>query len=554
MKLKIFAAFVFGLALTGFKTGEFGTVDIFYNFETTDIASGPDTFELFEHTSSDVSLSSEYAFRGAYSLHIRDRLSNGSFPEFQGYFPQVDGGIVEIGFALMTPAPEEPFNVAMAGDGHFNLSKDGLGFWLINDAGTLRHLSDSIPKRLFTLTAYQWYWFEISLDITKGEYSLRINDEFGLTLIDLKDQKNPINAKNSSVNKYSFIGDIEDQGNANLYIDNFALRTDYADSPKPLLAPGRRALFIDKWNDYHKTIENLDFCLPAKVPYDFLDIYNTDGFDELKSNLEVFQSLLSSPTPDYLASFRHESTLLTGIAKWADGCRLLREDDYSNAIKQFEDARDFIGNTPATQLSLAIAYANNAQHYAAQATISLGQSHWPNDTRWLIASAATGFIFNRIDNSENALSSVANSIELDQSSSQSLMRDLGWLRNPAAAKLRSELTWSPKAEGLIIAEQYYFSLLWQKRYTEAETYAQEIVELLADFEIRSELWIERAGDAALLSLNLERAERKYLSALRYQKERISVLQKLADVYFLDNRADEERRVRESIYGALNYER
>jgi len=137
--------------LTGFTSGHLGRVDIKYDFESKDIASGPDSFELFEATTSEVSISSKYAFRGSRSLHIQDYQENQSFPEFQGYFPRVSGGTLKIGFALMTPNPEEPFNIAFAGPEHFRMTQNGLGFWLINDAGTLRHMSDSIPKRLLNL-------------------------------------------------------------------------------------------------------------------------------------------------------------------------------------------------------------------------------------------------------------------------------------------------------------------------------------------------------------------------------------------------------------------
>jgi len=258
--------------LVGFKTGYLGSVDIYYDFESIEIDSGPDTFELFEQSTSEVSLSSAFAFRGAYSLHIQDYVKNSDFPEFQGYFPPVSSGTIEVGFALMTPTPEEPFNIAFAGKKHFSMVKDGIGFWLFNKSGTLRHMSDSIPKKLLELTPFQWYWFEITLDIDKGEYSLKVSDEFDNEIISLEKQKHPINATGSSLQKYSFIGDLEDQGNGDLYIDEFIFRTDYAESPKPLIAPGRRSLFIDQWNEYHKKLENIDFCLAPKLPYDFINI------------------------------------------------------------------------------------------------------------------------------------------------------------------------------------------------------------------------------------------------------------------------------------------
>ena len=541
------------LGLTGFKTGYHGSVDIKYDFESVDIASGPDTFELFEATSSEVSIASQYAFRGAHSLHLRDRSANRSFPEFQGYFPAVRDGTLEIGFALMTPNPEEPFNIAFAGDQHFRMTQHGIGFWLINDAGMLRHMSDSIPKRLFKLTPYQWYWFEVVLDVTNGEYSLRVSDESGRELLALDQQTHPSSAKGSSLQKYSFAGDLEDRGNANFYIDEFVLRTDFADSPKPLIAPGRRALFVDQWDEYHRKIEKLDVCLAPKLPYDFIDIYNTEGLQTLQSNVGALRLLLASPSEQELAEFEHDEDMINGVAKWAEGCLNLENGNYDRAIKNLETAERMIGNSPATQMSLAIAYAKVNQQYSAQSLISIGQATWPDDVRWQVLSAAVGFMFDRAQDSESAISGVANSIELNAGKAGALMQDIGWLTDPAAEIMKTELVWNAQTEDFIVAEQYYFALLWQDRYREAENYADDFMRLLRRYGFTSALWQERVGDAALFSKRLSAAETAYERALKLQSNRLSTLQKLADVYFLQGRFNDERRVRESIFGALNYE-
>jgi len=544
---------VAALVLAGFKTGQLGSVDISYDFESVDIASGPDTFELFEASTAEVSLSSQYAFRGSHSLHLQDRANNRTFPEFQGYFPTVSNGTLNIGFALMTPTPNEPFNIAFAGSQHFRLTQDGIGFWLLNDAGTLRHMSDSIPKRLFNLTAYQWYWFEIELDVSNGTYSLLVRDEAGRKIVNLIDQTHPSNTKKSSLRKYSFAGDMSDRGSADFYIDEFVLRTDYADSPSPLIAPGRRTLFVDQWNEYHKKIENLDFCLAPKLPYDFIDIYNTEGLKTLQDNVEIMRALLSYSSSSVLAEFEHEEALINGIAKWAEGCAHLKNGQHDKAIENLEIAQQLIGNSPATQQSLAIAYAKVNQVYAARSIISSGQTAWPDDVRWPVLSAVIGFMYGRAEDSESALSGVANSLEYDSSKAQALMEDVGWLTSPAARLLKSKQIWNEQTEDFIVAEQYYFALLWQSRYREAERYADDFANLLSRYDIHSPLWFERVGDAALFANDLSSAEREYKKVLKIHQHRMSTLQKLADVYFLQNRMGKERKVRESIFGALNYE-
>jgi len=380
-----------------------------------------------------------------------------------------------------------------------------------------------------------------------------VRNEANQELSKLSKQLHPSNAKRSSLEKYSFIGDLGDQGNANFYIDEVILSTEYADSPEPLIAPGRRALFLDQWDAYHKQLENLNHCLPPKLPYDFIDIYNTQGVATLQANTEALRSLLYSPTLKALSNFEHKDVLISGIAKWAEGCAHLKSGDLDQAIKALQNAQSLIGNSPAPQMALALAYSKAEQAYAAQALISTSQAQWPDDVRWPVLSAALGFMSGRLHDSEAALRIVAKSIELDSEKALRTMQNLDWLTMPAAGIIRSELVWNEETEGFLVAEQYYFSLLWQNKYIEAEDYAEDIVTLLKGFNLKSALWYERVGDAALFARRLSKAEGEYKKALSAQNLRLSSLQKLADVYFLKERPEDERKIRESIYGALNYE-
>lgn len=546
-------AIVCCLALTGFKTGQLGSVEIRYDFESVEIDSGPDTFELFEANSAEVSLSSQFAFRGGYALHLQDQSGNQDFPEFQGYFPTVSGGTLELGFAFMTPDPSEPFNIALAGDNHFKMTKDGLGFWLFNDAGTLRHVTNSIPKRLIELVAYQWYWVAAQIDVSSGVYSLSISDEYGDQLVALDQQANPTAAKRSNLRKYSFAGDLEDRGSANLYVDDFILRTDFADSPAPIIAPGRRALFIDQWNLYHKKIQNIDFCLAAKLPYDFIDIYNTDGLRVLQDNVASLRVLLDSPDAETLAEFTHESDVINGVHKWVTGCSKLKSGQIELAIEDLEIAQAALGYSPATQLALAVAYARTEQYYEAHAMVSAGQLAWPEDVRWLVLASAISFMLDQAGDAEMALSRVTQRLTIDPEEARTVMEGMGWLTSSAVSRIRKQQVWNDQVEGFILAEQFYFSLLWQDRYGEAQSFVDDFNRSLRRHKLASPLWQERGGDAALFDQRFAAAESQYRRAIDMQGGRVSALQKLADVYFLQGRAADERRVRESIYGALNYE-
>ncbi len=552
IKRLILSLIVIG-CLTGFKTGFLGSVNIDYDFESIDMASGPDTFELFENISSVVAVNSNYAFRGARSLHLKDRADNNDFPEFQGYFPTVNGGVLEVGFALMTPTPSEPFNIALAGQAHFKMQKNGLGFWLFNDGGTLRHMSNSIPKKLFSLQPFQWYSINVSIDTRTGEYSLRVSNELGEQLVFLEQQKHPVNAAGSSLDKYSFSGDLNDTGAANFFIDAFFLRTDQADSPKPLIAPGRRDLFVDKWNHYYQQTQKIKYCLPPQLPYDFIDIYNTAALQTMQANSEILRLLLDSPSSSSLENFEHPEPLISGVAKWASGCSKLKQGEFAQAVSDLEDASELIGYSPAVQSGLAIAHANLGLFHAAQSIALRAQMNWPDDVRWQVLQAAIGFIAGRPEESEATLSNLANSIRLNKREASELMRSLGWFDQGAIAKLKFDQVWNEFAEDYIVAEQYYFSLLWQKRFDESLSFAGDVTEMLAQNDMVSPLWLERAADAAFFSKQYRSAERLYKRVLEESRHRVSALMKLSDVYFLQGQHDQERRIRESIYGALRYE-
>ena len=95
-----------------------------YSFDDDQLDTGPDTFRIFEYSRGTVNLSSQFPFSGYYSVEIRDAADDGGFPELQGFFPMQDSGSVQVHFAFMTPEPDEPFNIALAGPKWFRLKKD----------------------------------------------------------------------------------------------------------------------------------------------------------------------------------------------------------------------------------------------------------------------------------------------------------------------------------------------------------------------------------------------------------------------------------------------
>src|SRR6185503_18773037 len=66
-----------------------------------------------------------------------------------------------------------------------------------------------------------------------------------------------------------------------------------------------------------------------------------------------------------------------------------------------------------------------------------------------------------------------------------------WLRAPAE-ELKA---WHSQIERTLIAEEYYFVLLWRKEYARASRYASRMATQLASIGVDASWWRERAADA-----------------------------------------------------------
>jgi hypothetical protein len=121
-----------------------------------------------------------------------------------------------------------------------------------------------------------------------------------------------------------------------------------------------------------------------------------------------------------------------------------------------------------------------------------------------------------------------------------------WLRAPA-----EELTaWHSDHERTLIAEEFYFVLLWRKEYPRASRYALRMAAQLASIGVDASWWRERAGDAELLAGNRAESRRLY-EAARGEQNEWSITEKLADIAYLDGDRETERKLRETLYGRLH---
>ncbi len=210
-------------------------------------ASGPDTFAVFTSEQGTVRRVYDYRVSGEMSLEIADRAGDGHFPELQGYFTLRRSGEVYCHFAFLVVNPEEEFDVALAGPESFSLRRDGIAFWLENRGGRLVHWSDGIPRKLIDLQGFTWYFVDLRYSMERGTYDLALRQE-GLSepLVQLRAQPNVTSSAGSAVDKFSFVGDPQDdRSNVVYYVDDIRIAAGERLPEKPFVAPGRRALFLD---------------------------------------------------------------------------------------------------------------------------------------------------------------------------------------------------------------------------------------------------------------------------------------------------------------------
>lgn len=218
-----------------------------YSFDDGKTDTGPDTFSVFRNARGNVQLSNAFRASGYQSVEIRDVAGDGDFPELQGYFPERRDGWLVIHFSLLVIDPQEELNIALAGPGWFNLSENGISFWLSTRDGDLLHTTDSIPKRLLRLKPFTWYGIDADYDVLRGRYNLEIYEEgIEKPVVSLNNVPNAGSHPGSAVSMFSFIGDKgEDRSNVVYYVDDVVLATDRAIALPPFVAPGRRQFLAD---------------------------------------------------------------------------------------------------------------------------------------------------------------------------------------------------------------------------------------------------------------------------------------------------------------------
>ena len=528
-----------------------------YSFDDGSLETGPDTFAVFAHAKGTVSLTQNFRFSGYSSVEIRDVAGDKDFPELQGYFIRRDHGLLFVHFAFLTTDPQQELNIALAGPQWFVLRKNGIAFWIKTEEGFLYHVSDSIPKRLFRVTPFVWYLVDIRYDIGAGTYDLTVHEENKpRPIITLLSQKNAPNQPGSEVDKFSFIGDAgEDTSNVVYYVDDVIVSVDETVTQLPFIAPGRRKLFVDSWNDSLKLASQKPNYLPVVALSDFgishreaLALQQADAM-KLIGGLIAGKRLswhsLEKLTPD-------NTRILQAMDLWNSGRQRLNDGEPTEALALFEDALAKVPSGKIYDLYVVLALISLRRWQEVDLRLGELSAMMQGDPRFGVVSAMVGLARANLDEAERWLSKPAEETP-EKFSSESVRKIWSGPITPGLIKeIRDQYpdSWLELIEEPQITQQYFFVLLWKNRFAEAEQYAWRMAERIQKLKMEPTIWLERAGDSAFLAGNVSGALRWYEASYGDGNPTSRVLLKLSDVYFRLGDQDQERLYRERIYGSL----
>jgi len=550
-----------GATAVGQEAGEEPAhVLVWYDFDGSEIETGPYTLSVFEDAQGSVSLSSTYPFSGHRAVEIRAVAGDGEFAELQGFFPDKQTGRLFIHFAFMIAEPHEPMNIALAGFSHFRMVKDGIGFWLKTENGVLHHVTAGEEEELFRVEAFAWYVADVSYDIDRGTYDLSIMEEGqDAPVVSIGDQPNAVGIPGSKLRKFSFIGDPPgiDRSNVRLYVDDIIITADGPIHQTPFVAPGRRMLFVDLFDYWQSRLYKEPRCLPALDHEDFgisstdlhtlADLGQLERFDERADRRRELRSLPEN-LPEYLRR------LLDGMGLWRQGCLASSDcESESCASEVFARASELVPEAKLYPMSTVLALAAEKRWEEADSVFLSIYSNWQDDPRFPGISAILGIARGDLEEAEQWLATAIES--LPSYLEDPLIRRLWWGRvdQGLVRELKSAYPadWPDYVETALTAEHKFYVLLWQKRYQEALLYAGDMAELLRQMQLSPSRWVEREGDASFYSGDYPAALQFYRQSLEGRKKPDAIFLKLSDVHFNLGNFEQERDYREKIYGRLD---
>jgi hypothetical protein len=528
-----------------------------YSFDDGVTATGPDTFTVFRNAKGSVQLSTAFHVSGYRSLEIHDVAGDGNFPELQGFFPERRDGRLFLHFALLTTDTRQELNVALAGPNGFGLRKDGIALWLTVRDGWLRHVSDSIPKRLLRIKPFTWYGIDVDYDVARGRYDLRVDEEGSpQPVVALRDQPNASAQPGAAVYVFSFIGDLEDRSNVVYYVDDVVLGSD-PDAPRPsFVAPGRRKFFVDSFAEQASLFQRLrqpgspTSCPPlldlgevGLSPRDLLEAKAAGRLDALEA--------LLAPGSKAAATDASTPAKLRAVGLWKSGCGALEAGRAGEALAAFEAASRQSPEAPLYDLSRLLALTSLQRWQEVDDLLVTLHTRWRDDPRYALASALIAARRGDLGEARAWLDPAA-AEALRREPPLSRLAGGDWGEDVFIALRAGDPEGWKRWRALSLASEQHFHLaLLDGRTAEARDYALQMAARLAAVNAPAGAWLERAGDAAFARRDLAEARRLYEQARSGGAPETAVLLKLADVQYLLGDLAGEKALREKFYGSLD---
>jgi hypothetical protein len=553
----VVAAFLAALALAAGSAAAAPPVNIRYSFDDGLTATGPDTFTVFRNAKGSVQLSTAFHVSGYHSLEIRDVAGDHDFPELQGRFPVRRDGWLYLHFALLTADPRQELNAALAGPGWFELAHDGIALWFIVRDGVLRHVSNSIPKRLLRLKAFTWYGFDVDYDLARGRYDLRVTEEGNSKpVVSLKNQPNASNQPGAAVHIFSFIGDLADRSNVDYFIDDFVLASENPTALPSFVAPGRRKFFVDRFTEQASLFQKLrqpgsPMACPAVLDLREVGLSSRDVLElRLAGRLDALGALLDPGTRSFAVSVDAPPKLRT-VAVWKSGCAALAAGQAQAALKAFEEASRQAPDATVFELSRLLALVSLKRWQDADDALVSLHARFQGDPRYALAAALAGAQREDLGEARAWLDPVA-AEALRKEPPLGRLAGGDWSEEVfASLRAGAPDDWKRWRALSLATEQYFHLALLDGRTAEARDYALQMAKRLIAAGAPAAGWLERAGDAAFARRDLDEARQLYGEAKAAGGHEAPILLKLADVHFLLGDLAVEKALREKFYGSLD---